>query len=223
MVFPNCVANAAAGHVALAFGLKGPSSTQLEREAGAFAALDQGLRWLSSGMARAVLVIGTDGLFPLQLELLRRTGLVRRHGLPQAGGGGFLPGEGAQAFLLEPRADAEARGARIRATVAALAGSSGVPEAALQRAAEGVLTGSPEVWIGGASGNKGLDALEGALAAAHPELPPPGHPKRLWGEFCGAGGQLLAAALLTPSASTLVTAPSSLGVQYACCLRDVRV
>ena len=228
MVFPNCVANAAAGHVALAFGLKGPSTTQLEREAGTLAALDQACRWLHSGMAKAVLVIGTDGLFPLQIELLKRTGLTRRQGEPLVGRGGFLPGEGAQAFLLERRRHAQARGARIRAVIGAIASASPtrVDTYALTEAlGYAVSSTTPEAtarWIGGSSGSSALDHLEARIHASHWYLPRPAFPKLLWGEFCGAGGQLLAAALLEPADSVLVTAPASQGVQWACRLDEVQ-
>jgi hypothetical protein len=49
------------------------------------------------------------------------------------------------------------------------------------------------------------------------------HPKRLWGEFGGSGGQLLAAALLESSDLTLVTAPASSGSQFAALLEEVRL
>ena len=39
LVFPNCVANAASGHLALAYGLKGPSATLVDRENATFAAM----------------------------------------------------------------------------------------------------------------------------------------------------------------------------------------
>lgn len=227
MVFPNTVANAPAGHVALAFGLKGPCTTQLEREGGTLAALEQAVRWLETGMAKVVLVIGTDGLFPLQVELLRRAGLSRRHGDPQAEGGGFLPGEGAQAFLLECLPDARHRGARIRAILGALASASPKkPEPAalaeaLDRAVSAVIHSAPASWIGGSSGLARIARMEAHVHASHPALPEPRLPKLLWGEFCGAGGQLLAAALLEPATSVLVTAPSSMGAQWACRLDEV--
>ncbi|HEX9080998.1 MAG TPA: beta-ketoacyl synthase N-terminal-like domain-containing protein, partial [Holophagaceae bacterium] len=111
LIFPNSVANAASGHLALAFGLKGPSATFLERECATFAALEQAIRWLRQGFAELALVVGTDGLFPMLLEACGAARLLTRHGDPAAGGRGFLPGEGAQAFLLETQAHAEARGA----------------------------------------------------------------------------------------------------------------
>ncbi len=231
MVFPNSVANAASGHLAVAFGLKGPSATFLERECATFAALEQGARWLRTGLAETALVLGTDGLFPLLLEACRDARLLARHGDPRIGSGaGFLPGEGAQAFLLETRAHAEGRGARIRATLAAVAAaparenSPAARTAALAEATERVLDGhAPDRWIGGSSGSPRLDPSEMGLHAAHPAWPPPIHPKALWGEFAGAGGPLLAAALLEPGERVLITCPGSGGPQYAATLEGVRL
>lgn len=227
MLFPNTVANAASGHLALAFGLKGPSATFVDRENAAFTALEQAARWLRSGFADAALVIGVDGLFPLLLDLCRGARLLDRSGDPCPGSGrGFLPGEGAQAFLLESRVQAEARGARPRAGLGALASrsSAGPASSALARAADEALGGAqPSRWIGGRSGLRRLDALESPLAEAHPDWPAPRHPKALWGEFGGSGGQLLAAALLEPADQVLVTAPASSGAQFAARLEDVRL
>lgn len=228
MIFPNSVANAAAGHVALAFGLKGPSTTQFEREAGTLVALEQAVRWLNTGMARAVMVIGTDGLFPLQVELLHRLGLSRRQGEPLVGRGGYLPGEGAQAFLLERRGMAEARGARIRAVIGAVASASPrttgltARTEALSHAVTAVEPEAPARWIAGSSGHTLIDRMESRLHASHMYLPKPHFPKLLWGECCGAGGQLLAAALLEPATSVLITAPASSGSQWACRLDDIQ-
>ena len=120
MVFPNCVANAPSGHVALAFGIKGPSTTLLDRENAFFAALEQARWWLGAGMIDAVLVVGVDGLFPLLVELLQRSRLAARHGDPEPHAAtGLLPGEGAQAFVIERAADAKTRGARPRAHIRA--------------------------------------------------------------------------------------------------------
>jgi 3-oxoacyl-[acyl-carrier-protein] synthase II len=231
LLFPNSVANAASGHLAQAFGLKGPSATFLAWEGATLAALEQGARWLRAGMAEAALVLGTDGLFPLLLEIARGARLLARHGDPVAGSDrGFLPGEGAQAFLLETRAHAEARGARIRATlgdlacVPALANDPAARAGALTEATEAALAGAvPDRWVGGSSGSPRLDPSESALRRAHPEWPAPIQPKLLWGEFAGAGGPLLAAALLEPAARVLVTAPGSFGPQYAAVLEGVRL
>lgn len=228
LIFPNCVANAASGHLALAYGLKGPSATLVDRENATLAALEQASRWLRMGLADAALVIGTDGLFPLLLDLCRGARMLARHGDPEIGSGrGFLPGEGAQAFLLEARDHAESRGARPRAALRALASSSSAQDTnpgrsqALARAVKALGDAAPQHRVGGANGLPRLDALEAGLAEAHPAWPAAQHPKRLWGEFGGSGGQLLAAALLEPSDLTLVTAPASSGSQFAALLEGV--
>ena len=230
LLFPNSVANAASGHLALAFGLKGPGVTFVDRENAAFTALDQAARWLRADLAEAALVIGVDGLFPLLLDICRGIGALARHGDPVAGSGrGFLPGEGAQAFLLEPLERATARGLRPRAILRSLASRStptfgGDARArALDSAAALALGGTvPARHIGGSNGLRRLDDLETRLASLHPDWPEPIQPKCLWGEFGGSGGQLLAAALLEPADSVLITAPASYGAQCAAHLEGVR-
>ena len=230
LIFPNSVANAASGHLALAFGLKGPSATFVDRENAAFAALDQAVRWLRAGWAEVALVIGTDGLFPLLVDVCRGARLMDRHGNPEVGSGrGFLPGEGAQAFLLESRLHAETRGARPRAVLRALASRS-TPDnteagryTALSRAVTALGAVFVDRRIGGSNGLSRLDAPESSLACSHPDWPAAVHPKRLWGEFGGSGGQLLAAALLEPADRVVITAPASNGGQFAAILEDVRL
>lgn len=227
LVFPNCVANAAAGHLAVAFGLQGPSSTQLEREAGAFAALDQAARWLRLGFCDTALVVGMDGLFPMLSTVSGAAGLLARRGDPERDSGrGFLPGEGAAALVLEREADARNRNARFRARLGALAHRSAVDSAsrsgALADAVAEACPGAPERWIGGANGHPRVDRLEAALRAARKGWPAPLHPKLQWGEFGGSGAQLLAAGLLEPAASVLVSGPSSFGGQWALRWDEVR-
>ena len=230
MVCPNSVANAASGHLALAFGLKGPGVTFVDRENATFGALEQASRWLRAGLADVALVLGTDGLFPLLLDICRGAGLLAPHGNPEVGSGrGFLPGEGAQAFLLESRHHAVGRGARPRAVLRALAARS-APEnsgegrySALSGAVSALGTAALDRRIGGGSGLSRLDTLESRLASAHPEWPAAVHPKRLWGEFGGSGGQLLATALLEPAERVLITAPASSGGQFAAILESVRL
>lgn len=221
LLFPNCVANAPGGYVAVTFGLKGPSGTFLEREVATFEALEQAQRWLRAGRCDAVLVLGLDSLFPLLTRILRGARMTRRHGDPTPmQGGGMLPGEGAQAFLLERTSDAVARGARIRATLGAVAGLAPATEhgdraACLTAVVDEVLEGrTPDRWISGAGGERRVDAAERDLWTRAP-FPRPVTPKALWGEFAGVGGPLLGAGLLEPASTVLVTGPASFGPQYA--------
>lgn len=230
LLFPNCVANATSGQVALAFGLKGPSVTFLDRENAAFAALEQASRWLRTGLADAALVIGVDGLFPALLDACRGARLLARHDLPGSSPNlGFLPGEGAQAFLLESRGHAEARGALARATLQNLTFRS-KPGTGLEDRSQAMAEAlaslghcHPARRLGGRNGLASIDALEARLEAAHPHWPPALHPKLLWGEFGGSGGQLFASALLEPADQVLVTAPASGGSQFAALLERVRL
>ncbi len=222
MVFPNSVAASINGHLATAFQFHGPSLTQFGGENSTLVALDQALRWLRLGMAEAVLVVGTDGFFPLLTELFQRTRLTLRKGLPEVGSRrGFLPGEGAQAFLLETRRRAVTRGAPIRATLEGYASCASITmdapsrARALGEAACGLSPRPFDGWIAGSNGHPGLDDLETPLREAHPDWPTSKFPKLLWGELCGSGGQLLAAALLDASRRTLLTAPASHGSQVA--------
>ena len=225
LLFPNCVAVAISGYLSTAFGLKGPSVTQLAREGSTLAALEQAQRWLRMGLLEAVLVVGSDGFFPLLTELLHRARLSISDGLPEVGSRrGFLPGEGAQAFLLETRDHAEARGARIRAKLHGVASMSPATNRLAERGrvmaetAASITPAVPDAWIGGSSGHRILDEVEAPLSPMHKRWPKPKYPKLIWGEFCGSGGQLLAAALLEPGQRILITAPTSFGPQYAAVL-----
>ena len=222
LLFPNCVAVAISGHLSIAFKLRGPATTQFAREASFFAALDQAMRWLGSGMAEAMLVVGTDGLFPLLPELLRKSRLSTRGACPRIGSRqGMLPGEGAQAFIVERSDRAHERHAPILGYIRGLANcapatpSSYDRSHALAEAAAAITPAIPDAWIGGASGHRILDDIEAPLHPWNHRWPSPRHPKTLWGEFCGSGGQLMAAALVDPAPKVLITAPQSFGGQYA--------
>ena len=122
------------------------------------------------------------------------------------------------------RAQAEARGARIRAVlcgVTALAPATRRPaerSRVLAETAACITPSVPDAWIGGSSGHPVLDEVEAPLLPMLKRWPQPKYPKTIWGEFCGSGGQLLAAALLEPGRRVLVTAPTSYGPQYAAML-----
>jgi 3-oxoacyl-[acyl-carrier-protein] synthase II len=223
MHFTNSVAVSISGYLAAAFGIRGASTTQLGRESSFVSAVEQADRWLALGIARTVMVVGSDALFPLAVELMYRSCLSCRKGLlPKAfGSTGLLPGEGSQVFILEPAQCAQMRGAQILAEITHISVVSPKDDTAEHRAqalicaANRACPSPPQSWIGGSNGHKKLDCLESMLAKTRNDLPKGVFPKTLWGELCGAGGQLLAAAMLDGAKDTLITSPASMGIQGA--------
>jgi len=227
MYFPNSVAVSTSGHLAVAFGIKGASTTQLGQESSFISALEQADRWLALGIAQAVMVVGADSLSSFVVELMYRSRLSSRGDqLPKAfGDTGLLPGEGAQVFILEPAQRAESRGAEILAEITHISVASPKDNTieqraeALVRAVNRACQGPPHSWIGGSNGHRIIDRVESKLAESRKDLPRGVFPKTLWGELCGGGGQLLAAAMLVGAEDTLVTSPASMGIQGAIRLR----
>jgi 3-oxoacyl-[acyl-carrier-protein] synthase II len=225
--YQNSVAVSTSGHLAIAFGIKGASTTQLGRESSFISAIEQADRWLALGMAQAVMVVGADALHPLVVELMYRSRLSCRKGkLPKAfGGTGLLPGEGSQVFILEPAQCAKLRGAETLAEITHISVASPKDNTAehraeaLARAANCACPGQPQSWVGGSNGHRVLDCVESMLAESRKDLPNGVFPKTLWGELCGGGGQLLTAAMLDGAEDTLVTSPASMGLQGAIKLR----
>ncbi len=227
MVFPNCVAVAISGHLSTAFGITGPSATQLGRENSTLVALEHSLHWLELGLVDQLLLVGTDALFPLLMEILERMKLSSRSPEIEIGlKKGFLPGEGAQAFVIESAQSAAARSARPKAKILKLESASSQDglfdrQRTMADLAQSVLQDGPrpKTWISGANGHWMLDEVETPLRE-NSALPKALYPKVAWGEFCGSGGQFLAAALMNPVESTLITAPSSSGEQIVMLLGE---
>ena len=217
--FSECVANAAAGRVAIALGARGANVTITEREAGPLLALARGAQEVSEGRADVAIAGSADEMTELLHALLDRfRGTARAQGGRQeaprpfdAGRDGVLAGEGASVVVIEREGDAAARGARFLARVSASGAAFdatapvsdwGTGEAALARALRGALSRAGhgvetiDLIVSGASGARRGDRLEAAtLAAAWGEtrLPPVVTPKAVVGEF---GGGLLAAGVL---------------------------
>lgn len=222
MLFPNCVAVAISGHLSTAFGITGPSATQLGRENSTLVALEQSLHWLEMEWVDQLLLVGTDALFPLLMEILSRLRLSSRS--PEILIGqkkGFLPGEGAQAFVIERPETAMKRNVLAKAKILKLESASSQDslqdrQEAMIHAASAALKGmqNPKCWISGANGHWMLDEVELPLQEQL-KLCDALYPKRAWGEFCGCGGQLLAAAVMNAADRTLITASASSGEQVA--------
>jgi 3-oxoacyl-[acyl-carrier-protein] synthase II len=212
-LFTDCVANAAAGQIAIDAGARGPNVTICQREAGPVLALAQGAAEIASGRADVCLAGAADEMKPLVHALLDRFRTLSR---PDGAGecprpfdrrrNGALGGEGATVFVLEAEDVARARGARMLARVGPSArafdptasragfGRGGEALAATLRERLGPALAAVDVVVSGASGSRAGDALEAALLRALPTAAARVlAPKAVHGEF---GGGTLAAALL---------------------------
>ncbi len=216
--FTESVASASAAQMALAIRARGPNLAITQREASELLALAEGVRLVETGAAERMLVVAVDEMTPLLHAVLDRFRALARS---EADGreaarpfdrrrSGALASEGAAVLVLEPEEAAAARGATIRARVAARVrgfdptapawdwgGDSEALAATLRRglARARVDPGSIDRVVSGASGTRRGDALEAAiLLALFDRTPPPIlAPKATLGD---SGGGLLAAALL---------------------------
>ena len=107
-VFPNTVYNAAAGHVAMLLGTRGPTSTVTAAHAAGAAALCVAGDMLRAGRADALLCVAADALSPIALQVYAAIPLFRSQGARL-----WVLAEGAVAIVLEPGRAARARGAQI--------------------------------------------------------------------------------------------------------------
>lgn len=127
-VLPNMIS----AHVGIQFGATGPNTMIMTGAAAGLQAIGEGCDWLRAREADAVLAGASDSVVnPLCFAAFAQAGLFDADP-------GFVPGEGAAIVLLERRADAEARGARVLAAVAGHATRAGDP-AAMRRATHAAL------------------------------------------------------------------------------------
>lgn len=237
-LFTDCVANAAAGQIALALGARGPNTTICQREAGPLLALGHGADELTRGRADLCIAGAVDELKPLSHAILDRFRALARPGpdgeLPRPFDrrrDGYLAGEGATVLVLEREAAARARGARVFARIAATVrafdptasatgpGTDTAGLAAALRDGLGERLAAVDTVISGASGARRGDALEAAiLRIAVPRGARVLAPKAVHGEF---GGGTLAAALLALGGADFARPPAAaqpdpaLGVELA--------
>ena len=118
-VFPNTVYNGAAGHVAMALGTRGPTSTLTSGHAAGAAALGVAYDLLRAGRAERLLVPAVEAFSPAALDAYRSiplfgSGSGRRYTLAEIG----------IALVLERRSSAERRGAPVLAVVRGYATAS---------------------------------------------------------------------------------------------------
>lgn len=130
---PRLMPNAAAGAVAMKWGLHGPNYAPTSACATGAHAVGEAFRYVQHGLADVMLAGGTEAaLTPLSVSAFARMGaLSRRNDDPQRASrpfekhrDGFVFGEGAGVLVLESRESAEARGAEILAVVAGYGASA---------------------------------------------------------------------------------------------------
>ncbi len=229
MDFANSVINAAAGQTAIWHDLRGVNTTLSGGTTAGLQALGYAADLVAGGRAGAVLAGGADELCLESFLGFGRAGWLAGSGngngsgdpggtarpVPlDAGRNGFVLGEGAALLMLEPAADAEARGARVLARVLGY-GSTFDPsrgddaasaEAAVARAASlalaeaGLAAADVDCLSLSANGSRAGDAREArglaaALGERLAELPAMAVKAQL-GESLGASGAYQALAAL---------------------------
>ncbi|MDC3957126.1 beta-ketoacyl-ACP synthase II [Polyangium jinanense] len=119
---PQVIANLAAGQVAMAFDLKGPSYCNTSACASSAHSIGEAFEWIRRGRTHLMLAGGTEatitGLaaagFGAMFALSRRNDEPTRASRPwDKGRDGFVMGEGAATLLLESLSHAKRRGAKI--------------------------------------------------------------------------------------------------------------
>lgn len=223
-LFPASVMNVAAAHVSMELELHGYNTTVNHKETSGELALYCAEGALALGHAPRLVVVGVDELGPsLQHACARLRALAPGQPRPYlAGRDGFVLGEGACAFVLEPLAVARARGARVLACLAGLGAAGGerpladwgpAPEAgrvlgpdleagveAVERALEeaGVDADAIDLVVGCGCGSPSLDRLDAEVLARvfGGRAVPVSSPHGAFGCWAAAGALRVAAGVL---------------------------
>ena len=123
---PALMANAAAGHVAMTFGLTGPNFCTVSACASGAHAVGEGFRIIRDGLADLMIVGGSEAAtLPLTVAAFAQMQALTKNPDPETASrpfdaerSGFVISEGACALILEDEERAAARGARVYAEVA---------------------------------------------------------------------------------------------------------
>ena len=123
---PMLMANAAAGHIAMRFGLTGPQHGTLSACASSNHAIGEGMRLIRDGYLDLCVAGGSEAAtVPLTVAAFAQMTALTKNPDPEtasrpfdADRDGFVLSEGAAALILESEEHARARGARIYAEVA---------------------------------------------------------------------------------------------------------
>ena len=213
ILFPNTVPNAAASNASIELGIKGTNSTVVQSFCTAEAALLFGYQQL---IAERVDVIVTGGVDELSALLYRGWNELRLTAWDEGAGersapydlkrNGFIPGEGAGIMVLERRADAFHRKARIYGQILGLATAGGAthPEEQVARSIVGAVKRGRVKAIdfidGAGNSSPRLDSVEAEglrLAIPHHVRDIPiSSLKSMVGEGIASGGVRMAADLL---------------------------
>ena len=210
VLFPNTVFTSSSGHVCRALRLRGPRTTFSSGSAAAVHAIEYASTLLASGVVDHAIVIAVEEVTRMHLTTPgRQQGyLVGERGVPfQKGSPGINLGAAGVAFVLEPAAQARARGVRVHGTVLGCAvGGDALPvgavhseldprgtqwEAVMRRALSraGVEAHDVGYIAAVANGAALLDSVEtGVLARVFGRQVPVSAPKAAVGETQGAGG-----------------------------------
>jgi len=123
---PALMANAAAGHIAMHFGLTGPNFCTVSACASGAHAVGEGFRLVRDGYVDLALVGGSEAsTLPLTVAAFAQMTALTKNPDPETASrpfdarrDGFVLSEGACALILETGSGAKARGARVYAEVA---------------------------------------------------------------------------------------------------------
>jgi 3-oxoacyl-[acyl-carrier-protein] synthase II len=129
---PSLMANAAAGHVAMHFGLTGPNTCIVTACAAGAHAVGEGYRLIRDGLADVVLAGGAEAaIVPLTVAAFAQMQALTRNPDPETASrpfdaqrDGFVLGEGACVVVLEREDVARARHARVYAELAGYGASA---------------------------------------------------------------------------------------------------
>ncbi len=125
LAFQESVNNASASHICIRYGISGPSLTITNGGSGTIQALAMAIEWLRMGRVDAAIVTSAESLNAISQEAhsyAHGHAPVKFKGINECcpfdkRRNGYIFGEGAVAFILEPYAQAIARGADIKAEI----------------------------------------------------------------------------------------------------------
>ena len=166
------LSNLLAGNISIVHKVTGSSRTFMGEEAAGISAIETAFHRIRSGQSTHTLV--GSALIAERQDVILLYEAIGAHATgdwtplwsrDEEAGGGIITGTAAAFLVLESRAHAEARGARIYAAIDAIGGDRGSRdegrlEARLERLADGATAGAETVVFSGASGQHAPTARE---------------------------------------------------------------